>query len=110
MLFFFQAEGGIRDTSVTGVQTCALPILRGKTIAFVDPASTSGYVYPMVLLMRRGLGRNRDPKTFFREVVFAGSHDAGMRALRSEERRVGREVGARGRGSGSRRKGRDRHG
>jgi phosphonate transport system substrate-binding protein len=25
--------------------------------------------------------RNRDPKTFFREVVFAGSHDAAMRAL-----------------------------
>ena len=24
--FFFQAENGIRDTSVTGVQTCALPI------------------------------------------------------------------------------------
>src|SRR5207237_4148983 len=25
--FFFQAEDGIRDSSVTGVQTCALPIL-----------------------------------------------------------------------------------
>src|SRR3989449_3585843 len=29
--FFFQAEDGIRDVAVTGVQTCALPILfRGK--------------------------------------------------------------------------------
>src|SRR5437763_16944694 len=27
LCFFFQAEDGIRDTSVTGVQTCALPIL-----------------------------------------------------------------------------------
>ena len=27
LLFFFQAEDGIRDWSVTGVQTCALPIL-----------------------------------------------------------------------------------
>src|SRR5262249_58290096 len=27
--FFFQAEDGIRDWSVTGVQTCALPIYRG---------------------------------------------------------------------------------
>src|SRR5260370_15917980 len=27
--FFFQAEDGIRDSSVTGVQTCALPILAG---------------------------------------------------------------------------------
>src|SRR5256884_7022916 len=28
MLFFFQAEDGIRDVAVTGVQPCALPILR----------------------------------------------------------------------------------
>src|SRR6266481_2571038 len=28
--FFFQAEDGIRDGTVTGVQTCALPISRGK--------------------------------------------------------------------------------
>jgi len=55
--------------------------LRGKTIAFVDPASSSGYIYPMVLLVQRGLVRNRDPKTFFREVVFSGAHDASMRAL-----------------------------
>src|SRR5437879_7340309 len=29
--FFFQAEDGIRDTSVTGVQTCALPIFDTKS-------------------------------------------------------------------------------
>src|SRR5256886_7207800 len=29
MFFFFQAEDGIRDLTVTGVQTCALPILHG---------------------------------------------------------------------------------
>src|SRR5947209_12458136 len=29
-LFFFQAEDGIRDIGVTGVQTCALPILRAS--------------------------------------------------------------------------------
>src|SRR6266498_5449234 len=28
--FFFQAEDGIRDADVTGVQTCALPIWRGR--------------------------------------------------------------------------------
>src|SRR2546429_5227990 len=32
-LFFFQAEDGIRDVAVTGVQTCALPIC-----ALVQPA------------------------------------------------------------------------
>src|SRR6476661_10552747 len=31
--FFFQAEDGIRDSSVTGVQTCALPICRPLDLA-----------------------------------------------------------------------------
>src|SRR5213594_3003234 len=62
-----------------GIKT--LEDLRGKTMAFVDPSSSSGYTYPMVLLIQRGLVKNRDPKTFFREVMFAGAHDAAMRAL-----------------------------
>src|SRR6266487_5189546 len=33
--FFFQAEDGIRDGRVTGVQTCALPILRAAGISNV---------------------------------------------------------------------------
>src|SRR5438552_4416059 len=32
VFFFFQAEDGIRDDLVTGVQTCALPILLGKSV------------------------------------------------------------------------------
>src|SRR5437762_12179575 len=36
-IFFFQAEDGIRDTSVTGVQTCALPISRGHTVIVATP-------------------------------------------------------------------------
>jgi len=63
----------------SGIKT--LEDLRGKTMAFIDPASSSGYTYPMVLLIQRGLVKDRDPKTFFREVLFAGAHDAGMRAL-----------------------------
>src|SRR5437764_9093250 len=35
--FFFQAEDGIRDTSVTGVQTCALPISRRFQVAAGNP-------------------------------------------------------------------------
>src|SRR3989442_12664736 len=31
-VFFFQAEDGIRDADVTGVQTCALPILPGSKV------------------------------------------------------------------------------
>src|SRR5689334_23606061 len=32
-IFFFQAEDGIRDGTVTGVQTCALPIWVGRPLA-----------------------------------------------------------------------------
>ena len=68
---FVRRESGIRT----------LEELRGRRIAFVDPTSTSGYIYPMVLLIKAGLVRNRDPKTFFREAVFAGAHDAALLAL-----------------------------
>ena len=68
---FVRKDGGVRQ----------LEELRGKTIAFVDPTSSSGYIYPMALLIQRGLVKNRDPKSFFRDVVFAGGHDAAMRAL-----------------------------
>src|SRR5258706_2004710 len=33
--FFFQAEDGIRDWSVTGVQTCALPIYRSSAVGWI---------------------------------------------------------------------------
>jgi phosphonate transport system substrate-binding protein len=65
-----------KDSGITTLEG-----LRGKTIAFVDPSSTSGYVYPMVMLIQKGLVQNRDPKTFFKEFVFSGSHDAGLLAL-----------------------------
>src|SRR5205085_6298579 len=35
--FFFQAEDGIRDLTVTGVQTCALPISRSRRRDRADP-------------------------------------------------------------------------
>src|SRR5256885_7112149 len=37
--FFFQAEDGIRDYKVTGVQTCALPILWRRSGACPPPAT-----------------------------------------------------------------------
>src|SRR3712207_7228904 len=33
LFFFFQAEDGIRDIGVTGVQTCALPIFQARLVA-----------------------------------------------------------------------------
>src|SRR5688500_19362309 len=44
-MFFYQAEDGIRDYKVTGVQTCALPISvpTEVKIAFVDALSAAGF-------------------------------------------------------------------
>src|SRR5256884_5571874 len=47
MLFFFQAEDGIRDVAVTGVQTCALPICSSPNLlalACSDASATSSSV------------------------------------------------------------------
>src|SRR5207245_7136071 len=41
MIFFFQAEDGIRDATVTGVQTCALPISTPRSIGSRITRSTS---------------------------------------------------------------------
>src|SRR2546422_5278243 len=40
IFFFFQAEDGIRDVAVTGVQTCALPISEASTADNSSTAST----------------------------------------------------------------------
>src|SRR5215203_7051221 len=40
-VFFFQAEDGIRDIGVTGVQTCALPILTSGASAASAPRTTT---------------------------------------------------------------------
>src|SRR5260370_28713436 len=39
--FFFQAEDGIRDSSVTGVQTCALPIFAGIVVIVIALVSAN---------------------------------------------------------------------
>ena len=51
--------------------------LQGGSIAWIDPTSTSGYVIPRYLLLRRGF----NPSTFFTRQVFAGQHDAAVIAV-----------------------------
>src|SRR5438094_2261068 len=53
-LFFFQAEDGIRDRTVTGVQTCALPILDdwGKVVGFIDAGTADSREAVVVPLSR----------------------------------------------------------
>src|SRR2546428_2683389 len=49
--FFFQAEDGIRDLIVTGVQTCALPICHGAPLERGEQVHGAGnadlHVYPL---------------------------------------------------------------
>ena len=45
LFFFFQAEDGIRDRNVTGVQTCALPIYGVDTINVLPDLNDSNKAY-----------------------------------------------------------------
>src|SRR5260370_8763680 len=50
-VFFFQAEDGIRDSSVTGVQTCALPISHANALdRFAQRAAVQGPSLIVVLV------------------------------------------------------------
>src|SRR2546430_11579872 len=90
--FFFQAEDGIRDLTVTGVQTCALPIYGDATggtitgIGMRDIASIAKFEKtPPTLISRLRLASTMlIPPT---AVIIPGR--------RSEERRVGKECRSR---------------
>src|SRR5207248_4125887 len=91
--FFFQAEDGIRDRTVTGVQTCALPISNSgvKLVASWDGEQISvevvddGPGFAAEILEQLG-----EPYVTSR---MAGQENAarGVDPARSEERRVGKE-------------------
>src|SRR5699024_11344918 len=70
--FFFQAEDGIRDRNVTGVQTCALPIFE-QSIDVLLLAYRSWAIFKMIVIVA--------PNT--------------VKYTRSEERRVGKECRSR---------------
>src|SRR5207249_7807064 len=85
--FFFQAEDGIRDRNVTGVQTCALPIL-----AFPVRSQNP---YEMV---RDSYGIEMTARKQSVSVAYQDNKVAetgGSESLRSEERRVGKECRSR---------------
>src|SRR5436189_2047501 len=79
VFFFFQAEDGIRDTSVTGVQTCALPI--SGTLPTPDAAKPiAGVEFVQVKVAPAGVVTKPFPGTA-----------TPAQNTRSEERRVGKE-------------------
>ncbi len=51
--------------------------LKGKSLAFIDFNSTSGYIYPRFAMRAEGI----DPDTHFGELAVAGGHSQGMLAL-----------------------------
>jgi phosphate/phosphite/phosphonate ABC transporter binding protein len=59
----------------SGLKTVA--DLKGKRFAFVDPKSASGYVYPRAMLIEKGF----DPKSYFKETIFAGDHNKVIAAV-----------------------------
>src|SRR2546429_5869173 len=87
--FFFQAEDGIRDVAVTGVQTCALPIYRRVFAGYSNLWDAPGC---------RGGRRNRRGGGQRPGTAFAVVGLSRRRRLpgRSEERRVGKEGRSRG--------------
>ena len=60
----------------SGIKTA--PDMKGKRMAFVDKATTAGYIFPLAYLKRNGV---TDIKGFFREYYFTGSHDAAISAV-----------------------------
>ncbi|MBI6630381.1 phosphate/phosphite/phosphonate ABC transporter substrate-binding protein [Pontibaca salina] len=58
--------------------------LKGKTIAFADPISESGYLYPLDEFAAAGLlERGADPSTFFDRLLFAGGYQQAIQAVAS---------------------------
>src|SRR5699024_12124253 len=93
--YFFQAEDGIRDRNVTGVQTCALPIFLKdicdiyleqedyeNALAFTEQGIAAG-------------GENKGEFMYQKVIIYERSQDyeAAYEAVRSEERRVGKGCG-----------------
>src|SRR5207237_2676880 len=95
--FFFQAEDGIRDSSVTGVQTCALPIYAPmscelRTAADLSPRETDIHT----TLARFLLSQNRPAEA--EQLLRKLKQSLPDNPERSEERRVGKGCRCRRRG------------
>src|SRR5690606_40996217 len=93
----FQAEDGIRDFHVTGVQTCALPILThhdyspysafdNNPVYWSDPSGADADIYKLN-------GRLVGASFTGQEAIdaFLALVDDSSKTVRSEERRVGKE-------------------
>src|SRR5439155_13376311 len=90
--FFFQAEDGIRDGHVTGVQTCALPICFTDNSSTISGTITNGVTVtgPDLVNVSANLNSIYAPVTN----NFGQTNLVLTISARSEERRVGKECRA----------------
>ena len=80
--YYFSYWIVLKDSAYQSVQA-----LKGKTACFPSPISTSGYVAPLGHLVELNLiqtqeGKEADPKTFFKEVLFGGGYGQCWQALK----------------------------
>src|SRR5699024_12109093 len=98
---FFQAEDGIRDRNVTGVQTCALPIYCTPDevkLMLVDPKKVELGVYNGIPhLISPVVTESKKAAISLNKLVAEMERRYETFANRSEERRVGKEGRARDR-------------
>jgi len=70
---------GYRSVIVVRADSAARTVadLQGRSLAFADPNSTSGYAFPMFYLRKEGI----DPAKHFARTGFSGSHELGVIAV-----------------------------
>src|SRR2546429_1640773 len=92
LFFFFQAEDGIRDVAVTGVQTCALPIFQ-KNFNYHNRSDNGSTINNQIVYQIASQNINFGNGAGCSAAV---SGTAGSTScIRSEERRVGKECRSR---------------
>lgn len=60
-----------KDSGINSIED-----IKGKRVAFVDPSSTSGYIYPGAMLVNAGINLEKDVTT-----LFTGGHDKSLQLL-----------------------------
>src|SRR5947209_16726313 len=88
---FFQAEDGIRDIGVTGVQTCALPISPLASIRIASSTILHDVLDLPVRIRDSVASSTKNPVVSIHLSVTQSGWPRSMQLPRSEERRVGKE-------------------
>jgi len=70
-----------KDSGIRGVEG-----MKGRKMAFVERATTAGYIFPVAYLRQHGV---KDYKNFFKEAYFTGSHDAAIYSVLEKKADVG---------------------